>query len=244
MKIELRPLAEIKPYEKNPRHNDAAVDAVAESIRRFGFRQPIVIDADGVIVCGHTRWKAAQKLRLDKVPVHVARDLTPEQIRAYRIADNKTAELAEWNLDLLPIELAELKGADIDRSLLGFDQDELAMLLDPGVKQGLTDPDVRVTCGAGVHFAVAPANGFVLRVQFFRVVSHDGTWQRRRSSAMARGGLSIVECRLSNEERRRGGRSQNGETPKCRHVETAARLALIWVRYPLYNSVSLCVAWG
>jgi len=141
MKIELRPLAEIKPYEKNPRINDAAVDAVAESIRRFGFRQPIVVDADGVIVCGHTRWKAAQKLGLEKVPVHVARDLTPEQIRAYRIADNKTAELAEWNLDLLPIELAELQGADIDWSLLGFDQDELAMLLDPGVKQGLTDPD-------------------------------------------------------------------------------------------------------
>ena len=100
MKIELRPLAEIKPYEKNPRDNDAAVDAVAQSIRQFGFRQPIVVDEHGVIVCGHTRWKAAQKLGLEKVPVHVARDLTPEQIRAYRIADNKTNELAEWNLDL------------------------------------------------------------------------------------------------------------------------------------------------
>ena len=141
MKIETRPLAEIKPYEKNPRINDAAVDAVAESIRRFGFRQPIVVDADGVIVCGHTRYRAAQKLGLAEVPVHVATDLTPEQIRAYRIADNKTAELAEWNLDLLPIELAELKDTGIDWSLLGFDQDELAMLLDPGVKQGLTDPD-------------------------------------------------------------------------------------------------------
>ena len=141
MKIELRPLAEIKPYEKNPRLNDGAVDAVAESIRRFGFRQPIVVDADGVIVCGHTRYRAAQKLGLAEVPVHVATDLTPEQIRAYRIADNKTAELAEWNLELLPIELAKLKDAGIDWSLLGFDQDELAMLLDPGVQQGLTDPD-------------------------------------------------------------------------------------------------------
>ena len=141
LNVELRPLAEIKPYEKNPRDNDAAVDAVAESIRRFGFRQPIVVDADGVIVCGHTRWKAAQKLGLEQVPVHVARDLTPEQIRAYRIADNKTAELAEWNLELLPIELAELQGAGIDWSLLGFDADELAQLLDPGVKDGLTDPD-------------------------------------------------------------------------------------------------------
>ncbi|MCP4594519.1 MAG: ParB N-terminal domain-containing protein [bacterium] len=141
MNVELRPLTEITPYEQNPRLNDAAVDAVAESIRRFGFRQPIVVDEAGAIVCGHTRWKASQKLGLEKVPVHVATDLTPEQIRAYRIADNKTAELAEWNLELLPIELAELQGADIDWSLLGFDQDELAVLLDPGVKQGLTDPD-------------------------------------------------------------------------------------------------------
>ena len=141
MNIEMRQLAEIKPYEKNPRINDAAVDAVAESLRRFGFRQPIVVDADGVIVCGHTRWKAAQKLGLTEVPVHVALDLTPEQIRAYRIIDNKTAELAEWNLELLPIELAELQGAGIDWSLLGFDDDELARLLDPGVQQGLTDPD-------------------------------------------------------------------------------------------------------
>ncbi|MCK4342675.1 MAG: chromosome partitioning protein ParB [Phycisphaerae bacterium] len=96
---------------------------------------------EGVIVYGHTRWKAAQKLGLETVPVHVARDLTPEQIRAYRIADNKTAELAEWNLELLPLELAELQGAGIDWSLLGFDQDELAKLLGSDVKQGLTDPD-------------------------------------------------------------------------------------------------------
>jgi len=141
MKIEMRPIAEVRPYEQNPRLNDDAVAAVAESITRFGFRQPIVVDGDGVIVCGHTRWKAAQTLGLEKVPVHVARDLTPEQVRAYRIADNKTAELAEWNMELLPIELAELGDAGIDWSLLGFDQDELAKLLDPGVKEGLTDPD-------------------------------------------------------------------------------------------------------
>jgi len=141
MKIEMRPIAEVKPYEQNPRLNDDAVEAVAESIKRFGFRQPIVVDGESVIVCGHTRWKAAQKLGLEKVPVHVARDLTPEQIRAYRIADNKTGELAEWNLELLPIELAELGDAGIDWSLLGFDQDELAKLLDPGLKEGLTDPD-------------------------------------------------------------------------------------------------------
>jgi len=141
MKIELRPLSEIKPYPGNPRLNDDAVDAVAASIREFGFRQPIVVDADGVIICGHTRWKAAQKLGLEKVAVHVAKDLTQEQIRAYRIADNKTAELSDWNYDLLPIELGELQAGDYDLRLLGFNQDELAKLLDPGVKDGLTDPD-------------------------------------------------------------------------------------------------------
>ena len=141
MKIELRKLSEIKPYPNNPRVNDDAVDAVAASLREFGFRQPIVVDAEGVIVVGHTRYKAALKLGLEQVPVHVATDLTPEQIRAYRIADNKSAELSDWDYDLLPIELGELQGMNYDLGLLGFDQDELARLLDPGVKDGLTDPD-------------------------------------------------------------------------------------------------------
>jgi len=139
--IQVRKIDTIRPYEANPRINDDAVDAVAASLREFGFRQPIVVDTEGVIVCGHTRWKAAHKLGLTKVPVHVARDLTPEQIRAYRIADNKTADLAEWDMELLPIELAGLQDAGIDWSLLGFDAEELARLLDPGVTQGLTDPD-------------------------------------------------------------------------------------------------------
>ena len=141
MHIEMRPIMDIRPYENNPRQNDAAVDAVAESIRQFGFRQPIVVDTEGIIVCGHTRYKAAQKLGLTEVPVHIATDLTPEQIKAYRIADNKTADLATWDYELLPIELSELQGMNIDLGLLGFSQDELAKLLDPGVKDGLTDPD-------------------------------------------------------------------------------------------------------
>lgn len=94
MKISLRPLASITPYDRNPRNNDAAVDAVAASIRQFGFRKPIVVDADGVIICGHTCFRAAEQLGLAKVPVHVARELTPDQVRAYRIADNRTGELA------------------------------------------------------------------------------------------------------------------------------------------------------
>ena len=141
MKIELRPISEIKPYPNNPRINDDAVDTVAGSIKEFGFRQPIVVDTDGVIICGHTRFKAAQKLGLEKVPVHVATDLTADQIKAYRIADNKSSELADWNFDLLPIELGELQTAGFDLSLLGFDSDELLKLMSGDVAEGLTDPD-------------------------------------------------------------------------------------------------------
>ena len=143
MKVVQKNIAEITPYENNPRLNDGAVESVAESLRQFGFRQPIVVDEDGIIVCGHTRFKAAQMLELKRVPVHVATDLTPEQIRAYRIADNKTGELATWDMELLPIEIAELQKAGIDWSLLGFDDDDLARLMagEEGVAEGLTDPN-------------------------------------------------------------------------------------------------------
>lgn len=145
MQITNMKLSEIHPYEKNPRFNDDAVDAVAKSIREFGWRSPIVVDKEHVIVCGHTRFKAAQKLGLAEVPVHIAGDLTPEQIQAYRIADNKTAEIAEWNYDLLPLEIRELQDADFDLSLLGFDTDELDRLLNgtdaDSVVDGETEPD-------------------------------------------------------------------------------------------------------
>lgn len=141
MDVALVNLTSLIPYENNPRQNDDAVDAVAASIREFGWRVPIVCDEQMVIICGHTRFKAAQKLGLEKVPVHVATDLTPAQIKAYRIADNKTAELAEWNYDLLPIELADLQALDFDLGLLGFGEDELARLFQPDLKQGLCDPD-------------------------------------------------------------------------------------------------------
>ena len=109
MNIEWRNINDIKPYENNPRVNDAAVDAVAKSIQKFGWRQPIVVDKDGVIVVGHTRYKAALKLGLEIVPVHVAADLTPAQAKAYRIADNQTATLSQWDDDKLPLELAALQ---------------------------------------------------------------------------------------------------------------------------------------
>ena len=116
-----RDLSELIPYDKNPRNNEAAVDPVAESIREFGFKVPIIIDGNGVIVAGHTRLLAAKKLGLKKVPCVVADDLTEEQIKAFRLADNKVSELAEWNVDLLGEELKEI--TDIDMSEFGFELD-------------------------------------------------------------------------------------------------------------------------
>ncbi len=142
MKVEMWDIEKVRPYERNPRVNDQAVDVVAESIKQFGWRQPLVIQSDGTIICGHTRYKAALQLGLKKVPVHIARDLSDVQIAAYRILDNRSAELADWNMELLPLELAELQGLDFDLSLLGFDEDELACILAGGdLKAGLTDPD-------------------------------------------------------------------------------------------------------
>jgi len=142
MKIKTMKTKSLVPYHGNPRLNDHAVAAVAESIKRFGFRVPIIVDADGVIVAGHTRLKAALKLGLTEVPVHVAADLSPEQIRALRIADNKAGELAEWDLDKLTIELEAIRASDNNINLLdlGFNDSELSMLLD-NVLIGATDPD-------------------------------------------------------------------------------------------------------
>lgn len=141
MLVEVRPLASVRPYHNNPRLNDAAVDAVAASIQEFGWRVPIVVDEESVIVAGHTRYKAAQKLGLEMVPVHVAQGLTPAQIKAFRIADNQTARLSEWDYDRLPVELAELQQMDFDLNLTGFSTDELLQLLEGPPAEGQTDPD-------------------------------------------------------------------------------------------------------
>lgn len=118
MNIVEKRIEELREYENNPRHNDGAVDAVAESIKQFGFKVPIVIDKDGVIIAGHTRRKAAEKLGLETVPCIVADDLTPEQIKAFRLADNKTGELASWDFEKLEEELAAL--SEVDMSAFGF----------------------------------------------------------------------------------------------------------------------------
>ena len=111
---------ELIPYVNNPRHNENAVDAVASSIKNFGFKQPIVIDSKNEIVAGHTRLLASKKLGLEEVPVIVADDLTEGQIRAYRLADNKVSELSEWDYDLLDIELSEIEIEDIEINMSEF----------------------------------------------------------------------------------------------------------------------------
>jgi DNA modification methylase len=141
MDIVMRPLSTITPYPHNPRRNDHAVAAVAASIREFGFRQPIVVDEDNVIIVGNTRYKAALQLGLATVPVHVATGLTPAQRKAYRIADNKTGELADWDYDQLVQELADLQKMDIDIDVLGFSPDELQTLFQTDIEAGQTDPD-------------------------------------------------------------------------------------------------------
>lgn len=141
MKIDIVPIESVHEYPQNPRSNDSAVQAVAASIKEFGFRVPVIVDANRTIVAGHTRVKAARSLGLTTIPIHVAEGLTETQIRALRIADNKVHELSSWNFDLLPIELNELKALDYDLSVLGFDDPELQRLLNATTNTGLVDPD-------------------------------------------------------------------------------------------------------
>lgn len=120
MKIINKALKDIKPYKNNPRRNDNAVEAVANSIKEFGFKVPVVLDKNDEIIAGHTRIKAAKKLGLEYVPCVIADDLTDEQVKAFRLADNKVAEKAVWDFEILESELTEI--CDIDMSKLGFDE--------------------------------------------------------------------------------------------------------------------------
>ncbi len=122
MEIQNINIKDITPYEKNPRKNEAAVAPVMESIKEFGFKSPIIVDKDMVIINGHTRFKAAKRLQMETVPVIIATDLTPEQVKAFRLADNKTAEFAEWDFDLLDGELKDI--LNMDMSVFGFDEIE------------------------------------------------------------------------------------------------------------------------
>jgi len=141
MKIEIADINSIKPYENNPRKlSEKAIEKVAMSLKEYGFRQPIVVDKDRIIVAGHTRFRASKKLGLKQVPVSIIDNLTPEQINAYRIADNRTAEESEWDNELLKMEIKDLEAKDFKLDLLGFNEDQLNDLLFEE-KQGLTDED-------------------------------------------------------------------------------------------------------
>lgn len=126
MEVQVLDLTSLTPYKNNPRNNAEAVDKVAESIKQFGFKVPLVVDKDNVIVAGHTRYLAAQKLGYDRLPCVVADDLTDEQIKAYRLADNKVAEFAEWDFEKLEAELEAL--AAFDMSVFGFEELELEII--------------------------------------------------------------------------------------------------------------------
>lgn len=140
LKVENWPIEKLIPYARNPRKNDQAVEQVAAAIKEFGFRVPIVAKSDGLLVDGHLRLKAAQKLGLKEVPVVLADDLSDAQIKAFRISVNRMAELAEWDNELLALEFAELEDLGFDTSLTGFDELQLSTILkEPNFEPGTED---------------------------------------------------------------------------------------------------------
>ena len=141
MKIDIIPIEEVIPYARNPRKNEDAISKVASSLQEFGFRQPIVVDNDNVVIAGHTRLLAAKRLGMERVPIHTAKDLSDAQIQAYRITDNRSSQEAEWDEDLLRIELGDIRDQDFNLALTAFDEDELERLLADALEEGLTDPD-------------------------------------------------------------------------------------------------------
>ena len=168
-------ITDIRPYEKNPRHNEDAVEAVAKSIKEFGWQQPIVVDKDMVIIVGHTRFFSAKQLGLTEVPVVVADNLTPEQVQAYRIADNKTGEIAEWDYALLPMELKDLQNADFDLSVLGFDPDELDKLLNGETEETITEGETEPDAVPEVPEEAASVPGTVYQLGKHRLLCGDAT---------------------------------------------------------------------
>lgn len=166
MQIVYKRIDDLREYVNNPRNNENAVAAVAASIDKFGWKQPIVIDAAGVIVCGHTRYKAAQRLGQQVVPCVIADDLTEDEIRAYRLADNKTAELAGWDFDKLDAELEELAATGFDMDAFGFDLDDLQA----GDSNDGAEPE-RAVNNLAADFVVPPFSVFDAR---------QGYWNERK----------------------------------------------------------------
>jgi DNA modification methylase len=202
MDVALVPIGSIAPYPNNPRRNESAVAKVAGALKEFGWRQPIVVDRKRVIIVGHTRWEAAKSLGMKEIPVHVAKDLTPAQARAYRIADNRTGEEAEWDLDKLAAELAGLQVDGFNLDLTGFDPGELAASLarsigseseadevpEPRAAIGVEPGDVwllgshRLVCGdatkaAVVELAMGKARPHLMVTDPPYGVAYDASWR-------------------------------------------------------------------
>jgi DNA modification methylase len=170
--VEVWPIERVIPYDRNARKiPQQAIDKVAASIKEFGWRQPIVVDEQGIILAGHVRLLAAQKLGLRQVPVHVAIGLTPEQAKAFRLMDNRSHQETEWDLALLAPELAELQALCVDLSLTGFDPAEIDALLAGGSKAGLTDDD---ECPEAQEVAITTL-GDCWRLGAHRLVCGDST---------------------------------------------------------------------
>jgi site-specific DNA-methyltransferase (adenine-specific) len=156
MEVIEKKISELTPYENNPRRNDEAVKYVAESIKQFGFKVPLVVDKNGIIVAGHTRYKAAMELGIEEVPCIIADDLTEEQIKAFRLADNKVGEIAQWDQELLNFELDEI---DIDMTDFGFiemaDLDVDGFFEDAEPKEPKPEEEKEVQCPhCGMFFKV------------------------------------------------------------------------------------------
>lgn len=180
MKIETWAIERVTPYARNPRKNEEAVAVVAASLQEFGWQQPLVVDADGVLLVGHTRLKAAQRLGWAEVPVQVARDLTPQQAKAYRIMDNRSGERAEWDMDLLALELEDLRLDDFDLDLTGFEAGALEELLDAAAGEGEDEPpaDRKPPGSLSDRFGIPP---------FSVLNAREGWWQDRKRAWLAIG---------------------------------------------------------
>ncbi|MBP7431530.1 MAG: ParB N-terminal domain-containing protein [Candidatus Hydrogenedentes bacterium] len=170
MKIETWPIDKVIPYARNPRKNDASVDGVAASIKEFGWRVPIVVDEAGVIITGHTRLKAARRLGMDKVPVHVATDLTPAQVKAYRIADNSAGSKSEWDADLLKIELDDLP--DFDAAEFNLDLDALGM---DDAPEGEADAEPQIDRAEELNKKWKVKSGDLFRIGEHKLLCGDST---------------------------------------------------------------------
>lgn len=173
MKIQMWNVDRVVPYKRNPRRNEDAVAKVALSIKEFGFKQPIVVDKDSVIIVGHTRLLAALRLGMKEVPVLVAADLTPAQVKAYRLADNRVHEEAEWDEELLALELGDLSKLGFDLGATGFDADEISELLN--LDTGGLLPDAEEDAVPGTPAKPTTFPGEVISLGKHRLICGDST---------------------------------------------------------------------